>query len=392
MPTENDPGLRPRRARGRWIVVSALLLVCAALVACGESASESGGDDNGDAKQANLAPGKEGSRDDFVSIKQFCPDKEMTVAYADGFGGNGWRKIVRREFESELAQCPNVKTLYTDGQGDPQKAISNVQGLIAQGVDAIVTFPDAGPAMLPVYRQAVRAGIPVVPWAVGTSFPGEPGKDWTVVETENSEYSGKVYGEWLAKALDGKGNYIILGGQPGSPTAKAIFEGAKKALEEFPDMKLLVDRNIDTNYDEAFTQKAVAGVLAKYPDIDGVISGCGNCLPGAISAFQQANRKLPAFTGDDNNGLGCDFQRLKPSNPSLELANTSGRTWLVRAATRKALAAAQGMDDTEPSVVNLEIVEDSLNPDLPIQCDKSLSPGAVLSTDVPRDQLKELLG
>jgi ribose transport system substrate-binding protein len=372
--------------------IAAVVTVIAGLVVvagCGSASNSSG---TTDSKSADLAPGKQGTRDQFVAMKTLCPDKPMTIAYADGFGGNGWRKIVQAEFESEAKQCPNVKTIYTDGQGDAQKAISNVQGLVAQKVDAIVTFPDAGPAMLPAYRQAVKAGIPVVPWAVGTSFPGKAGKDWTVVETENSKNSGKVYAAWLAKALKGKGNYIILGGQPGSPTAKAIFDGAKEELAKHPEMKLLVDHNIDTNYDEAFTQKAVAGVVAKYPNIDGVISGCGNCLPGAIRAFQQANRKLPAFTGDDNNGLGCDYQRLKASNPSLQLANTSGRTWLVRAATRKAMAAAQGKADTEPSVVNLDIVEDSMNPKLKIQCDPSLPPGAVLSTDIPRPQLKQLLG
>jgi ribose transport system substrate-binding protein len=358
------------------------------LASCGSSAGES--DESG--QESDLAPTKVGTRDEFVSIKEFCPDEPMTLAYADGFGGNGWRKIVRREFETEAGQCPNVKTTYTDGQGDAQRAISNVQGLIAQKVDAIVTFPDAGPAMLPAYRQAVRAGIPVVPWAVGTSFPGKAGKDWSVIVTENSEASGEVYGDWLGKALDGKGNYIVLGGQPGSPTAQAIFEGAKKTIEEkYPDMKLLIDRAVDTNYDEAYTQKAVAGLLAKYPKIDGIVSGCGNCNIGALTAFEQANRPLPAITGDDNNGQGCLFKRLKPTSDTLEMSNVSGRTWLVRAATRKALAAAQGMDDTEPSIVNLELTEDSLNPDLPVQCAEDVSPQAVLSTDLPREEVKALL-
>jgi ribose transport system substrate-binding protein len=382
--------MRRTSGTGTWVAV-ALAIGGALAAGCG-SASDSAQPTAAGEKKVDLAPGKEGTREQFISIKQLCPDKPMTIAYADGFGGNGWRKIVKAEFESEAKQCPNVKTVYTDGQGDPQKAISNVQGLIAQKVDAIVTFPDAGSAMLPAYRQAVRAGIPVVPWAVGTSFPGTAGKDWTVIETENSKSSGTVYAAWLAKALHGKGNYVILGGQPGSPTAKAIFEGAKEEMAKHPGMKLLVNHNIDTNYDEAFTQKAMAGVVAKYPKIDGVISGCGNCLPGAIRAFRQANRKLPAFTGDDNNGLGCDYSKLKPSNPSLQLANTSGRTWLVRAATRKAIAAAQGKSDTEPSVVNLEIVEDSMDPNLEIQCDKTLPPGAVLSTDIPRPQLRQLLG
>lgn len=372
------------------VLLGIIALGGAAIAGCGESASDSNADSSGG--DIDLAADKVGSKSEFASMEDFCPDEPMTIAYADGFGGNGWRQIVRAEFEDEASKCDNIETIYTDGQGDAQRAISNVQGLVAQGVDAIVTFPDAGPAMLPAYRAAVSAGIPVVPWAVGTSFPGEAGRDWTVISTENSEASGEVYGEWLAEALDGEGKYIILGGQPGSPTAEAIFEGAKKVLDEYPGMELLVDRNIDTNYDEAYTQRAVAGVLAQHPDIDGIISGCGNCLPGAIRAFQQAGRPLPAMTGDDNNGLGCTFDRLADENPSLQLANVSGRTWLVRNATRKAVAAAQGESNTEPSIVNLELVEDSTNPDMPVECEPDLSTGAVLSTDLTREQLADIFG
>ena len=33
---------------------------------------------------------------------------------------------------------------YADGQGNTQKAISDIQGMVAKGVNAIVVFPDAG--------------------------------------------------------------------------------------------------------------------------------------------------------------------------------------------------------------------------------------------------------
>ena len=48
----------------------------------------------------------------------------------------------------EASQCPNVTGWdHTDGQGNTQKAISDLSGLAARGVNAIVVFPDAGPAL-----------------------------------------------------------------------------------------------------------------------------------------------------------------------------------------------------------------------------------------------------
>ena len=67
--------------------------------------------------------------------------------------------------------------LYADGQGDTQKAISDIQGMVAKGVDALVVFPDAGEAMLPALRSAFQAGVVTVPYRVDPG--GEDGVDFT---------------------------------------------------------------------------------------------------------------------------------------------------------------------------------------------------------------------
>jgi len=94
----------------------------------------------------------------------WCGSKSITLALADGFGDNNWRRITKAEAQDEAAKCPSVsRFLYTDGQGNTQKAISDIQGLAAQGVNATVVFPDAGPAVLPGIRSAYRQGLVVVP-------------------------------------------------------------------------------------------------------------------------------------------------------------------------------------------------------------------------------------
>ena len=66
--------------------------------------------------------------------------------------------------------------MHTDGQGDTQKAISDIEGLAAQGVNAVVVFPDAGKAMLPALTKVTKAGVVTVPYWV---YPGgEEGDDY----------------------------------------------------------------------------------------------------------------------------------------------------------------------------------------------------------------------
>jgi ribose transport system substrate-binding protein len=125
-----------------------------------------------------IAPvGRIGNVDELVTMDKVCGTKPIRVALVDGFGGNSWRRITRAEYEDEARKCPNItEVLYADGQNNPQKTISDIQSLVAQGVEAIVVFPDAGPAMLPAIRAAHKAGTAIV--AYTASPGGKPGVDY----------------------------------------------------------------------------------------------------------------------------------------------------------------------------------------------------------------------
>ena len=109
----------------------------------------------------------------------WCGPKKITLGLTDGFGGNSWRLVTTAAGKDEAAKCPSVTEVeYADGQGDTQKAISDIQGMVAKGVDALVVFPDAGEAMLPALRSAYQAGVVTVPYRVDPG--GEDGVDYDV--------------------------------------------------------------------------------------------------------------------------------------------------------------------------------------------------------------------
>src|SRR5271170_3291524 len=88
----------------------------------------------------------------------------FALAALDGFGGNSWRQVTTASGKQEAEKCPSItKYEYADGQGNTQKAISDIKGFAAKGVDALVVFGDAGPAVLPAVTSAFKAGKVVVP-------------------------------------------------------------------------------------------------------------------------------------------------------------------------------------------------------------------------------------
>lgn len=379
-------------ARRALAVPAALLMACAAVSCAGGPFSEPA------AFQVDpvyLDPKLSGSVDQLKPITDFCGERPIKVALADGVGDNAFRKTARAEFEDEVSKCPNLELLpYADGQGNPQKAISDIKALVALGVDALVVFPDAGPALLPTLREAFEAGVAVVPY---TASPGgTPGVDYTTFVGHNTVTDGGVWARWVCTALGTEGgNAVFLGGTPGNAQSLSEIHGIEDELANNPDCKNVTLLNepgtpIDTGWNPAQTQRVVAGLLAKHPKIDAVITDSGDGSLGGIRAFLQAGRPLPVWTANDNNGFACAYVDNKAKQPQFQIVAVTSRTWIVRLALRKAVAAAQGIPEPEPDIVNVPIVWDSLDPELPPRCERDLPSSAVTSAELSTDKLAEI--
>src|SRR3954465_14100589 len=129
-------------------------------------------------------------------VPSWCGDKDIVLGMTDGFGGNSWRLVTTASAKDEASKCPAVTDFeYADGQGDTQKAISDIQGMVAKGVDALVVFPDAGEAMLPALRSAHDAGVVTVPYRVDPG--GEAGQDYDAWIGADFTTDGENWGTWI---------------------------------------------------------------------------------------------------------------------------------------------------------------------------------------------------
>jgi ribose transport system substrate-binding protein len=113
---------------------------------------------------------------------------------------------------------------------------------------------------------------------------------------------------------------------------------------------------------------------------------------GALRAYTAAGRKIPLWVTEDANEVACYWLEHKADNPNFQLATIPSRMWIVRLALRKAVAAVQGINNDEPTVVELSLAEDSTSSDpaLAPRCDKDLPPDAILSSHLKMDELKAL--
>jgi ribose transport system substrate-binding protein len=361
--------------------VAACAAVAAGVAACG------GGDDGGGGGSST------GEGKPLAGAPPWCGSKKITLALADGFGDNNWRKVTSAEAQDEAKKCPSVtKYIYTDGQGNTQKAISDIRGLVAQGVNAIVVFPDAGKAVLPAIRQAYKAGVVTVPYRV---FPGgTAGKDYDYFIKTDFKKAGVLWANWLVKALNGKGNVVNLGGPPANTQSLDEYAGMQSVLKDHPGIKFIGQTPYNvTNWDPAQTQKVVTAVLAKYPKIDAFTTDFGAALQASFGAFKQAGRTIPAVATEDANKLSCAWEAQKSSNPGFKLFTVDSQNWMSRTAVQFAVAKATGGKIPSSPEVPQKAFEDSLSgqPN-PVTCDKEMPGDAFLSSHLTKPQQRAALG
>jgi ribose transport system substrate-binding protein len=334
-----------------------------------------------------------GTKADLRPITDFCGTKKsITVALADGFGGNSWRKITRAAFENEAKKCKNIKKIiYTDANNDPAKAIADMNSLIARRVNVIITFVDSGPALLPTIKKATKAGIAVVPYVAGPG--GTPGVDYVAQVGENIGTYGSALADWTIKAMGGKGNLLMLGGTAGNGYSQGVYDGVLAAVKKNPNVILLnADGFLATNWEPGMTQQVVAGAITKYGKIDGIVSDYGGGSVGGIRAFIAANKALPVWSANDSNEFACNYYTYNKTQPQFQVATMSSRNWISAAALHRGLAAYNRIVNKEPTTFNLTIIEDSTNPKLMPKCDPTLPPDAILSAGLSATQLKKLFG
>jgi ribose transport system substrate-binding protein len=165
--------------------------------------------------------------------------------------------------------------------------MSQIEDVITKRPDAVVFVPVDFKAMAPGLLKMNGARIPVV----NVTDRVEKGEIVTFVGLD--DYSvGLETARYLFKKMNGTGGIIILEGVRGVLTSSERLRGFKKALAEFPTVKLLASQ--PANYQRLAALTVTENLLQSHPNINGVLAANDSMALGALEAFEGANRKVLA--------------------------------------------------------------------------------------------------
>ncbi len=320
----------------------------------------------------------------------WCGPNKASVALLDGFGGNSWRQVTTASAREEAMKCASVTSVeYADGQGNTQKAISDIKGMAAKGVNALVVFGDAGPAVLPAVTEVFKAGTIVVPYRV--DIGGKEGENYNKWIGASFVNDGENWGKWIKEILPKGGKVLFLSGPAGNSQGLDELKGLKSVLgAEY------VFVNSDpfevTNWDPALTQQVLTAAISKNPDIDVIVSDFGPSLVGALPAFEKFNVSIPALATSDGNSLGCFWTDNQAKNDKFKLFTVATGNDNARLAMRWAVALATGGKTPDEQIFQAPMFENSVSGDpSKVQCRADLPGSIYLSAEMSaEDQTKAI--
>ena len=321
-----------------------------------------------------------------AGVPSWCGPKKITMGFTDGFGGNSWRLVTTAAVREEIKLCPSVtKLYYADGQGKTDKAISDIKGMVAKGVKALVVFPDAGEAMLPALRSAYKAGVVTVPYRVAPG--GTAGKDYNIFIGSDFVLAGKLWGEWIKKNLPNGGNILRISGPAGNSQGADESKGLEEVLGTTGKYKFIGTAPFEpTGWDPGKTQEVLTAAIAKYPKIDVITSDFGPSMVSALDAAAKSGWKVPAIATSDGNVLSCFYDDNKATQPDFKLMTVSTQNDHSRLATQWAVALATGGKTPKAKIFPSTLFEDSVSgKPSPVTCRKDLPGDVYLSAQMSGD-------
>ncbi len=383
--------VRPRRSRlkGSALLILGALLAAVALAACG------GGGESSSSEATESSSG--GSNTTTASSENaWCGEEGVVLGVQDGGGLNAWSKASLEAVQDEAAECPAVeKEIVVNAGFEPQKAVSGLQSMVAQGANAIVLIPDSGVcAEVPAMRQAVQHGAAVVAWAADPC--GTEGTDYNKYIDWDTVAAGRLWAEFVVEQMGGKGKLLYEGGPAGNTVSKNTAKGVLEVLEGYPEVELVEPISEEqwpvTNWDPAESRKLTASLIAKHPQIDGLINDYGSTAQSAIQAFQAAGKKVPPTATLEANSLACTWKEAKEAGEEFPLMTISSRNWLGGYAVQQAVAEASGGEPPalkNNGIIDLGEYENSVSGQEP-KCDEAFGPETYFSNEMSKEEMNEI--
>ncbi|KGT89140.1 ABC transporter substrate-binding protein [Erwinia typographi] len=196
------------------------------------------------------------------------------------------------EAASKKAKEMGCKITTADGQNDMSKQISDVEDMVARGVNALVIDPRDPEGLVTAVNAASAAGIKVVVFDSALN----PRANYVTLVQSSNDQNGRLIGSWLAKKMKGQAMKIALisgskGNVVGEERRLGVIRGLTEAqLQQSSTAGFQIVGQGWGDWTQEGGLKAMEDLLVAHPDINVVFGENDSMVLGARMALEQAGK------------------------------------------------------------------------------------------------------
>lgn len=184
------------------------------------------------------------------------------------------------------------EVLTADGQNDLNKQVSDVEDMVAQGINALIINPRDSKGLVPAVNAATAAGVKV--FVVDSTL--DPSANFVTLVQSSNANNGQLVGQWLAKQTKGKDLKIALisgdkGNEVGQERRLGVLAGLVEGqLRNEGRVRFEVVGQGWGMWNNEGGLKAMEDLLTANPDINVVLGENDSMVLGARKALEQSNQ------------------------------------------------------------------------------------------------------
>jgi ribose transport system substrate-binding protein len=216
--------------------------------------------------------------------------KNATAAIVMHYGGNDWSTAQVAGMKSEFARLGIKVIATTDANFKPDKQVSDIETVLAQKPDIMISIPTDPVATASAYKAAAASGAKLV-FMDNVPQGMKAGQDYVSVVSADNYGNGVTSAHLMAKALGGKGEIGLIHHEADFFVTKQRYDGFKSTIaKDYPDIKIVDDKGIAGPDFAGDAQNAANAMLTENPNLSGIWAVWDVPAEGVMAAARASRR------------------------------------------------------------------------------------------------------
>jgi len=225
------------------------------------------------------APVESGSADPVsqAPVSSAPTDEKVKIGFAVFAFDDTYVTYLQKGAQKYADEHPDIDLTFMDGKKDVSNQLSQVENLCTQGVDAIVLQAVDSSTGKTFLSKCNEANIPLI----GCDRPYDGYKEGAGYSGSSAYDQGVAQAEYVAKALNGKGNVAVMQGTLGEPNQVDRCKGYTDVFKKYPDIHIVIENT--GKWDRAEGMKLMENWMQMNLDINAVCANNDEMALGAAN-------------------------------------------------------------------------------------------------------------